>query len=122
MKILIVEDNPHNLKLFRVIVEAMGHQCLTAEDGEAGIAVARQTIPDLILMDIQMPRLDGISAVLRLRQEDATKAIPVIALTSYAMKGDKERFMKAGFNNYISKPINKNYFVEMIQLYEPTGA
>ena len=118
MKILIVEDNPHNLKLFRVIIESMGHQCLVAEDGEAGIAMAHGEIPDLIFMDIQMPRMDGVSALHRLQADDATKNIPVVALTSYAMKGDRERFMAEGFDAYMEKPISKNLFVEMIGKYE----
>lgn len=117
MKILIVEDNPQNLKLFKLIVEAQGHQCLTAEDGEAGVAKARQEVPDLILMDIQMPTMDGISALRLLRQEGETKDIPVIALTSYAMKGDQERFLAQGFNCYLAKPVCKEDLVAMIQRY-----
>jgi len=118
MKILIVEDNPQNLKLFRVLIESMGHECLIAEDGEAGIELACREVPDLILMDIQMPRMDGITALHQLRREDCTKDIPVVALTSYAMKGDRERFLGEGFDGYMEKPIDKNNFIEMIQKYE----
>lgn len=119
MKILIVEDTPQNLKLFKLIVEAQGHQCLTAEDGEAGVAKARQEVPDLILMDIQMPKMDGVSVLRLLRQGGETKDIPVIALTSYAMKGDRERFLAAGFDGYIAKPISKEELVATIQRYGP---
>jgi two-component system cell cycle response regulator DivK len=121
VKILVIEDTPQNLKLFRVIIEFQGHQCLTAGDGAAGVAMARQALPDLILMDIQMPKLDGISALHLLRQGDETRDIPVIALTSYAMKGDRERFLAEGFNDYIAKPINKDDLVAMIQRYTQPG-
>lgn len=117
MKVLIVEDNAQNRKLFSVLVEAMGHACLTAEDGETGIEMARLEQPDLILMDIQMPRLDGLSALARLRADTASKDIPVIALTSYAMKGDRERFLAKGFTDYMEKPINKHDFMELIEKY-----
>jgi two-component system cell cycle response regulator DivK len=121
MKILVIEDTPQNLKLFKVIVEFQGHQCLTAEDGEAGVALARQELPDLILMDIQMPKRDGVSALHLLRREVETKDIPVIALTSYAMKGDRERFLAAGFDDYIAKPINKDDLIAVIQKYAQLG-
>jgi len=118
MKILIVEDNLQNLKLFRVLIESAGYECLVAIDGEAGIEIACREIPDLILMDIQMPRMDGITALHKLRREDCTKEIPVIALTSYAMKGDRERFLGEGFDDYLEKPIDKNRFMGMIRKYE----
>lgn len=121
MKILIIEDNPQNRKLFRVIIEFLGHQCLAAHDGEAGIALARREAPDLILMDIQMPKIDGIAALHLLRKDDALKDIPVVAVTSYAMKGDRERFLAEGFDDYIEKPINKERFTAMVARYDSMG-
>lgn len=117
MKILIVEDTKQNLKLFRLIVESQGHQCLTAEDGEAGVAMARKEVPDLIFMDIQMPKMDGIAALHLLRREVETKNIPMVALTSYAMKGDRERFLADGFDEYIAKPIMIGDLIAIIQRY-----
>lgn len=114
-KILIVEDNEKNLKLFNVIVRSLGHESLTATNGEEGIAIAKKESPALILMDIQMPVMDGITAFNILKTDDATKDIPVIALTSYAMAGDKERFLELGFSDYISKPIDKDNFVKTIE-------
>lgn len=115
MKILIVEDNEKNLKLFTVIIKSMGHEPITATDGEEGVRVAKETIPDLILMDIQMPVLDGISALKALRKDENAKDIPVIALTSYAMKGDRERLIGEGFIDYIPKPIEKDRFMETVR-------
>src|ERR1700690_2243358 len=102
MKILVIEDNEKNPKLFREIIDALGHQTLIAKDGEEGVRLAREYIPDLVLMDIQMPVLDGSQAFRILSADPMTKDIPVIALTSYAMRGDKEMFLNAGFVAYIS--------------------
>lgn len=118
MKILVVEDNQKNRKLFKVIIESIGHQCLLADDGKAGVALARQEGPDLILMDIQMPIMDGVAALHCLRDDNATQNIPVVALTSYAMKGDREKFLGEGFDDYMGKPINKDRFIRMIREYE----
>ncbi len=110
--VLIVEDNEKNLKLFKVIIDSMGHKTITVKDGEEGVKTAIEKIPDLILMDIQMPVMDGITALRILKSDARTENIPVIALTSYAMKGDRERLLKEGFVHYISKPIDKNSFIE----------
>lgn len=115
MKILIVEDNEKNLKLFRLIVSFMGHEAITATDGEGGIRVAKEALPDLILMDIQLPGIDGISALKALRADEKTKDIPAIALTSYAMKGDREHILREGFVDYIAKPIEKDTFMEAVR-------
>jgi CheY-like chemotaxis protein len=115
MKILIVEDNEKNLKLFSVIVRSIGYEALTAMNGEEGVTIAKDKLPDLILMDIQMPLMDGITALNILKSDERTKDIPVIALTSYAMAGNKEKFLGLGFSDYISKPIDKNSFIEVIQ-------
>jgi two-component system, cell cycle response regulator DivK len=114
-KILIVEDNEKNLKLFSVITTSLGYETLTATDGEEGVRVAQERVPDLILMDVQMPKMDGISALIIIRSTEETKHIPVIALTSYAMKGDRERLIEYGFSDYIAKPIEKNAFIEIIE-------
>ena len=111
-KILIVEDNEKNLKLFKLIVASLGYEPLAAGNGEEGIKIAMKERPDLILMDIQMPIMDGLSAVEFLKSEESTKHIPVIALTSYAMKGDKERFLEYGFSDYLSKPVKKDDLIK----------
>jgi len=114
-KILIVEDNGKNLKLFKLILDSLGHESLTATNGEEGLRVAKEEMPDLILLDIQMPVMDGMSAMKVLQSDERTKDIPVIALTSYAMAGDKERMMEAGFVDYIAKPIAKKDFVKAVK-------
>lgn len=114
-KILIVDDSEKNLKLFKLIIASMGHEIMTAGNGEEGIKKAKEELPDLILMDIQMPVMDGVSAVNVLSADEATKNIPVIALTSYAMKGDRERFLQHGFTDYISKPIDTDNFMDTIK-------
>jgi two-component system, cell cycle response regulator DivK len=114
MKVLIVDDNEMNLRLFTVHIRALGYEVLTARDGEEGVRVAKAAQPNLILMDIQMPVMDGIAALHALRSDEQTKDIPVIALTSYAMNGDKERFLDDGFVDYISKPIDMDSFIESV--------
>jgi len=113
--ILIIEDYDKSLRLFKLIIDSMGHRVLTAMDSEEGLRIAREERPDLILMDIQMPRMDGIEALKLLKADTRTEAIPVIALTSYVMKGDRERLLAEGFTHYIPKPIDKNSFIEDIK-------
>ncbi len=115
MKILIVDDNEKNRKLFRLIVKSMGHEAVTAVNGKDGVEAARKEKPHLILMDIQMPVMDGIAALKILKGDEETDRIPVIALTSYAMKGDEEKFLEAGFDAYISKPVDAKLFQETIR-------
>jgi len=105
IKVLIVEDNERNLKLFNLIMRSLGYETFAARNGEEGVMMAKEIRPDLILMDIQMPVMDGISAVDLLKADEGTREIPVIALTSYAMKGDRERFLEHGFADYIAKPV-----------------
>lgn len=105
-KILIVEDNEDNRLLLHDILEVRGHVVLEAENGSDGIEMAIREQPDLIFMDIQMPVLNGIEAGKRLKEEPATKDIVLIAITSFAMAGDRERILEAGFDGYVSKPIN----------------
>lgn len=105
-KILIVEDNKNNLRLLRDILTFSGYEVAVAGDGEEGVTLARGLMPDLILMDIQMPGLDGMTASSILKGDPATSGLKIIALTSFAMQGDREKFMAAGFDDYLAKPIN----------------
>ncbi len=105
-RILIVEDNEKNRRLLRVLLEYHGYEISEAENGESGVHAAREQLPDLILMDIQMPVLDGFGALAALRELPTTRAIKIVALTSFAMAGDRERIIQAGFDDYIPKPID----------------
>ena len=113
-KVLIVEDNPANMKLAFTLLQSAGHSVLTAADAEAGLALAREEQPALILMDIQLPGMDGLEATMLLKQDAATCAIPVIALTALAMKGDEQRIRAAGCDGYIAKPMRYQEFLSTI--------
>ena len=104
-RILIVEDNPANMKLATLLLQNVGHTALCAGDAETGLMLARNDLPDLILMDIQLPGMDGLAATTLLKQDPATAAIPIIALTAMAMKEDKEKTRTAGCDAYIAKPL-----------------
>jgi two-component system cell cycle response regulator DivK len=108
--VLVIEDNPTNMKLAITLLEAAGHSVLTATDAEAGLTLARAERPQLILMDIQLPGIDGLEATAQLKQDETTRAIPVIALTALAMKGDEERIRAAGCDGYIAKPMRYQDF------------
>lgn len=114
-KILIVEDHDKNRVLLRDLLLYYGYEVIEAENGEAGIAKAREHIPDLIFLDIQMPVMNGYDAVKILKDTPETKHIKVIAMTSFAMAGDKEKIISAGFDAYISKPINTRQLPEMVK-------
>ncbi|MBI4843704.1 MAG: response regulator [Nitrospirae bacterium] len=116
-KILIVDDNAKNRKLLKVILESHGHETIEADNGKEGVRLAKESKPALVLMDVQMPEMDGIEATKILHSEDETAGIPVIAVTSYAMKGDKEKFLATGFTDYVSKPIDVNEFIRVIDKY-----
>lgn len=105
-KILIVEDNPQNMRLIEMILRAKGYTLLNATDGDEALDVALRELPDLIIMDIQLPKLSGLEVTKKLRETPTCSHIPIIALTAYAMKGDKERFINGGCDTYLSKPIN----------------
>ena len=113
-KVLIVEDNPANMKLATFLLQSAGHTVLNATDAEAGLTLARGEQPNLILMDIQLPGMDGLQATVLLKRDDATRAIPVIALTALAMKGDEERIRAAGCDGYIAKPMRYKEFLATI--------
>jgi two-component system cell cycle response regulator DivK len=104
--ILIVEDNEKNMKLFRDVLQVSGYATLEAGSGEEGIELARAHAPALVLMDAQLPGLDGPAALAVLRADERTAAIPVLAVTAQAMRGDRERFVGAGFDGYLSKPVD----------------
>jgi two-component system cell cycle response regulator DivK len=120
--ILIIEDNPQNLKLARDILDHVGYRILEAETAEAGLALARDQRPDLVLMDVQLPGMDGVEALGRLRADSLTAAIPVVALTASAMKEDRDRFLAAGFDGYLEKPLNVREFpVQVATFLSPPG-
>ncbi len=116
-RILVIEDNEKNLKLFRRIILAMGHTAVTVQNGADGLKAACDERPDLILTDIQMPKMDGLTVLRKLRENPATSGIPVIALTSYAMSDDRKRLLDAGFSHYISKPIDTDCFMRDIERF-----
>ena len=109
-KILIIEDNEQNLYLETFILQKNGHEVIQARSGEKGIALAVQTTPDLILLDIQLPGMDGYTVAEELRKRPGIASVPIIAVTSYAMTGDRERVLEAGCTSYIEKPINPDTF------------
>jgi two-component system, cell cycle response regulator DivK len=113
-KVLVVEDNPANMTLATFLLKSAGHTVLTATDAESGLTLARTEQPDLILMDIQLPGMDGLQATGLLKADEATRAIPVIALTALAMKGDEERIRAAGCDGYIAKPLAYRAFLATI--------
>lgn len=104
-RVLIIEDNPANMKLAVLLLRNAGHEALSAVDAESGMAMARADQPDLILMDVQLPGMDGLTATALLKHEVATAHIPIIALTAMAMKDDEEKSQKAGCDAYIAKPL-----------------
>jgi len=113
-KILIVEDSVANMKLAVFILQSAGHTVLSAADAEIGLTLARNEKPDLILMDIQLPGMDGLEATALLKSGELTRDIPVIALTALAMKGDEERIRAAGCDGYIAKPLRYKEFLAAI--------
>jgi two-component system, cell cycle response regulator DivK len=112
--VLVVEDNVANMKLATFLLQSAGHTVLTATDAEAGLTMARDEQPDLILMDIQLPGMDGLDACAVLKRDPATHDIPVIALTALAMKGDEDRIRAAGCDGYIAKPMRYQEFLATI--------
>jgi two-component system cell cycle response regulator DivK len=118
-KVLIVEDNPANMTLAVFLLESAGHAVISATNAEAGLTLARDEQPHLVLMDIQLPGMDGLEATRLLKQDDATRAIPVIALTALAMKGDEERIRAAGCDGYIAKPLAYKEFLALISAHLP---
>jgi len=116
-RILVVEDNEDNMRLVSFILKKHGLEVIEARDGAEGVALAVQEKPDLVIMDIQLPDMDGLEATKRIRASEADGDIPIIALTSYAMAGDRERALAAGCTGYIEKPINPDTFITEIEKY-----
>ncbi len=112
--ILIIEDNEQNLYLARFLLERHGFRVVEARDGIQGIRLASQLLPDAILLDIQLPELDGYAVAIELRKDSKLRKTPIIAVTSYAMVGDRERALASGATDYIEKPINPDTFVGQI--------
>lgn len=119
----MIEDNAANMKLAVLLLQNAGHSVSCALDAETGVALAREQLPELILMDIQLPGMDGLAATLLLKSDPTTAAIPVIALTAMAMKADRERSLNAGCNAYIAKPLRYPELYETIDfLLRPAAA
>jgi len=116
-KVLIVEDNELNLKLFKDILEAHQFETIETRDGKGVLELAAKTKPDLIIMDIQLPHISGIDVIKDLKAQQDLKHIPIIAVTAFALQGDKEKILAAGCESYIAKPIEIEPFVEEIQKY-----
>ena len=119
--ILVVEDNERNLKLLRDVLEYAGYDVRVARTAEDGISLAASEPPDLILMDLQLPGIDGMEALRRLRESPRTADIPVVAVTAQAMKQDRERALAAGFNGYIEKPISVRAFPDQVRSFLTDG-
>ena len=114
-QILVVEDNEKNMKLVRDVLRAAGYRTLEATTGGRAVELATEHGPDLVLMDVQLPDIDGLEALGRLRADERTASIPVLAVTAQAMHGDRERFLAAGFDAYVSKPLNIVELVDTVK-------
>jgi two-component system, cell cycle response regulator DivK len=119
--ILVVEDNERNLKLLRDVLEYAGYDVRVARTGEDGVSQAASEPPDLVLMDLQLPGIDGLEALRRLRESPRTADIPVVAVTAQAMKQDRERALEAGFNGYVEKPISVRAFPDQVRGFLSDG-
>lgn len=115
INILVVEDNPVNLELFLDILSETDYSYLSATDGPSALAIAKEVRPDIVLLDIQLPEMDGIEILGKLREMEETRSAKVIALTAYAMKGDRETFLAKGFDDYVSKPIKIKELLSLIE-------
>jgi two-component system cell cycle response regulator DivK len=116
-KVLIVEDNELNMKLFNDLLEAHGYETLQTQDGFKALEMAREHMPDLILMDIQLPEVSGLEVTKWLKDDDDLAAIPVVAVTAFAMKGDEERIREGGCEAYLSKPITVMTFIDTVRRF-----
>jgi CheY-like chemotaxis protein len=116
-KILIVEDNPQNMKVVMMVLRPYGYTLLQAADGEQALEVAQKDHPDLIIMDIQLPKINGLEVTRRLRQNPAFQKTPIVAVTAYAMKGDEDKAIQAGCDGYLPKPINTRQLPGIVAEY-----
>ncbi|MCF8032326.1 MAG: response regulator [Desulfarculaceae bacterium] len=115
--VLIVEDNPLNLELAQDLLEVFGFEVLAAQSAEEGLQIAREQHPDIVLMDVGLPGMDGLEATQLLKQDQATAEIPVVCLTAHAMEGDQERAVQAGADGYITKPVNTREFANQVAAF-----
>lgn len=120
-RILVIEDNEQNMYLIHFLLESNGHTVIEALNGEEGIHHAEHSAPDIILLDIQLPGMDGYEIAAAIRKAPGLETIPIIAVTSYAMAGDREKILAAGATDYIEKPINPETFISQISPYFPAG-
>ena len=116
-RILIVEDNPVNMELLTDLLALRNYECLCAEDGACAIELAKNEKPDLILLDIQLPGMDGLAVASELRSNEETRNIKIIAVTAYAMKGEQDNFLEKGLDGYISKPIDNKVFLDTVEQF-----
>jgi len=116
-KTLIIEDNENNMYLITFLLKNSGHDVFQAYDGQAGVELAKTENPDLILLDIQLPKMNGYEVARELRKDESLLNIPIVAITSYAMPGDQEKALEAGCTGYIKKPINPDTFVGEVESY-----
>jgi two-component system, cell cycle response regulator DivK len=119
--VLIVDDNEKNVKLARDVLRFAGFDTLEAASGEEGLSLAAANLPDVILLDIRLPDMDGTVALRRLKDDTRTAGIPVLAVTSFAMKGDRERFLAEGFDGYLEKPISVAAFPDEVRRFVTNG-
>jgi CheY-like chemotaxis protein len=119
-RILVVEDDPQNLYLVKYLLEKSGYEVVVAHDGEEGVAAAKETKPDLVLMDMLLPKMDGYDATRAIRDDDEVGETPVVALTAYSMKGDRAKVIEAGCQGYIPKPLDPSTFVSDVESYLET--
>lgn len=115
--VLLVEDNEDNLVVYRTILEHVGYRVLEARDGEEGVARALEALPDIVLMDISIPKLDGWEATMRLKDDDRTRAIPIVALTAHALEEDRAKAMRAGCDGYLAKPVEPRRVVKEVEKF-----
>lgn len=118
--ILVVEDNEKNLKLVRDVLQYAGYDVVAASSAELGVAIAMESPPDLVLMDLQLPGMDGTEALRQLRESPRTRSVPVVAVTAFAMKEDRERALNAGFDGYLEKPISVQALPGQVRSFLPT--
>jgi two-component system cell cycle response regulator DivK len=115
--VLVVEDNALNMKLFSAMLASQGYKVLEATDGPSGLAMAQSRLPDLIIMDIQLPGMSGLDVTKVLKGEDATRHIPIIATTAFALRGDDEKFLEGGCDGYMAKPIAITEFLKLVESF-----
>jgi CheY-like chemotaxis protein len=119
--VLYIEDNFHNRRIVRKILQSQGYSLIEAEDGTSGLAMVQELEPPLVLLDIGLPGMDGLEVVERIKADERLREIPVIALTASAMRGDRERFLAAGCDDYLSKPIQAMELINMVKAYYPSN-